>query len=100
MNIQTLKPVIGYLKNKYIITSVAFIVWMLFFDPKDIGTIVGRSNKLKDLKTSERHLTKEIKETKKELSLLKTDAGSIEKYARENFYMKKDNEDLFITYKK
>ncbi len=100
MNIQTLKPVISFLKNKYIITSVAFIVWMLFFDPKDVGTIIGRSNKLKDLKTSERHLTKEIKETKKELSLLKTDAGSIEKYARENFYMKKDNEDLFITYKK
>ena len=76
---------------------LAFIVWMLFFDPKDMGTMVGRSNKLKDLKASERHLINEIKETKKELSLLKTDAGSIEKYARENFYMKKDNEDLFIT---
>jgi cell division protein FtsB len=97
MNFQKVKPIIGFLKNKYVIAITAFTVWMLFFDPKDMGTIIARSQKLKDLKASERHLTKEIVETKKELSLLKTDAGSIVKYARENFYMKKDNEDLFIV---
>ena len=38
-----------------------------------------------------------LKETRKELELLKTSAQTIEKYARENYYMKKDNEDLFIV---
>ena len=90
-------PVLNVLKNKYFIAAVGFVVWMLFFDPKDWGLITSRNNKLKELKLSEHHLTLLIKDTKKELSLLKTDAASIEKYAREKFFMKKDNEDLFIV---
>ena len=39
----------------------------------------------------------EITETRKELGLLKTNAQTIEKYAREKYLMKKDNEDLFIV---
>jgi cell division protein DivIC len=97
MDIQTLKPLLGYLKNKYVIVILAFTVWMAFFDPKDMGLILSRTSKLKELKHSEKHLKIEIQETKKELSLLKSDAKSIEKYARENFYMKKDNEELFIV---
>ncbi len=97
MNIHTLKPLLSYLKNKYVIVILAFSVWMAFFDPKDMGLILSRTSKLKELKTSEKHLKSEILETRKELSLLKTDAGSIEKYAREKFYMKKDNEELFIV---
>jgi cell division protein DivIC len=97
MDFQTLKPFIGYLKNKYVIVILVFVVWMAFFDPKDMGLILSRTSKLKELKTSEKHLKTEIQETKKELSLLKTDANSIEKYAREKFYMKKDNEELFIV---
>ena len=90
-------PVFKFLRNKYLIATVAFVVWMLFFDPKDWGTIAARNNKYKELKESERNLTLLIKDTKKELSLLKTDAASIEKYAREKFFMKKDNEDLFVV---
>ncbi len=97
MTIQTFKPVIGFFKNKYIIAIVAFLVWMIFFDPKDFGLTYERTQKLKELKESEKHLLKEIKETKAELVLLKSDAESIERYAREHFLMKKDNEDLFIV---
>jgi len=85
------------LKNKYVIATAAFIVWMFFFDPKDWGLIAGRAHKLRELEVSQRHLTQEIVDTKKELSQLKDNAQTIEKYAREKFYMKKDNEDLFIV---
>jgi cell division protein DivIC len=97
MDIQTFKPLLGYLKNKYLIATLAFMVWMAFFDPKDIGLMLSRTSKLKELKASEKHLKAATLETRKELSLLKTDAESIEKYAREKFYMKKDNEELFIV---
>ena len=73
------------------------MVWMLFFDPKDLGSVLSRRSKMKDLQKSERHLNKEIVATNKELDLLKTNAQTIEKYARENYMMKKDNEDLFIV---
>ena len=97
MMLETFKSIIVLFKNKYIIVSLAFASWMLFFDNKDLSFMMSNTNKLKDLKTSEKHLTKEILNTRKELSQLKTDASSIEKQAREKFYMKKDNEDLFIT---
>ncbi len=93
----SIKPLLRILKSKYIIALVAFIVWMLFFDPKDWGLIAARTTKLKELKESEQHLIIQITETKKELSQLTSNAQTIEKYARENFYMKKDNEDLFIV---
>ena len=91
------KPVLLILKNKFIVALTAFIVWMFFFNEKDWGTINARTHKLKDLKKSEFLLTAQIRDTKKELMMLKANAQTIEKYAREKFYMKKDNEDLFIV---
>ena len=85
-----------YFLNKYALALVVFAVWMLFFDDKDVMLIKSRSEKLQDLRQSEQHLQQQIAETREELKLLTTDAASIEKYARENYYMKKDNEDIFI----
>ena len=70
---------------------------MLFFDPKDLFSDFERSDKLSDLQKSEQHLKKLITESNKELYLLRNNAQSIEKYAREKYLMKKDNEDLFIV---
>lgn len=84
-------------KNKYFIAAACFIIWMLFFDPKDLSLIFSRRDKLKELQKSEQVLAKKIKETRIELNLLKTSALTIEKYAREKYLMKKDNEDLFIV---
>lgn len=70
---------------------------MVFFDPKDILSDLERRDKLKELQTSELHLKKQITDSKQELDLLKNNAQSIEKYAREKYLMKKDNEDLFIV---
>ena len=84
------------LKNKYLLAGGFFIVWMFFFDPKDWGLAVDKSLKLKELQKSEEHLSKTIKETREELDQLKTNAQTIEKYAREKYMMKKENEDLFI----
>ncbi len=97
MNFTSKKSILKFIRNKYLIAATAFIVWMAFFDPKDIASTYERSKKLKVLKQNEKHLNDDIKHTKNELSLLKSNAETIETYARENFYMKKDNEDLFIV---
>jgi len=85
------------LKNKYFISLAVFLVWMSFFDPKDWGLIYNRNQKLKELQKSEKTLNQQIIETKKELSFLKTNAQTIERYAREKYLMKKDNEDVFLV---
>jgi hypothetical protein len=84
------------LNNKYLIAGTFFLVWMLFFDPKDIGSAVNRWQKYNELQASEQHFIEQIDDTKAELGQLKNNAQTIEKYAREKYLMKKDNEDLFI----
>jgi cell division protein DivIC len=85
------------LKNKFLITGLFFLIWMGFFDPKDWGVIKERMDKLKHLKESELQYQTLIRETSQELSLLKTNAETVEQYAREKFRMKKDNEEVFIV---
>ena len=87
----------SWLKNKYLIAGVCFIAWMFFFDKNDVFTQFDRVKHSKLLTKNENLQVKLNIETAKELSLLKTNAQTIEKYARENFLMKKDNEDVFIV---
>jgi cell division protein DivIC len=91
-----IKNIPGWLKNKYLLAGIFFLVWMLFFDPRDIGNEISKWRKYRELQISEEHLAKKITETREELKELKNNAGTIEKYAREKYFMKKDNEELFI----
>ena len=87
----------NWLKNKYLIAGAVFLVWILFLDDKnDLFSQFERVSRSKELTKNENHLNDQIIETHKELDLLKNNAQSIEKYAREKYMMKKDNEDLFI----
>ena len=84
--------------NKYLITGIAFAVWMMFFDRNDIPLQIKRMRELNKLKQSEKNMTLQIiNDTQKELELLKTNPETLEKYAREKYLMKKDNEDLYIV---
>lgn len=82
--------------NKYLITGIAFAVWMLFFDRNDITLQLRRIHELSKLQKSEKVMETQIVDTKNELNLLKTNPETLEKYAREKYLMKKDNEDLFV----
>ncbi len=82
--------------NKYLITGIAFGVWMTFFDRNDIPLQLKRIHELDKLQESEKIMNKQITDTKEELGLLKTNPQTLEKYAREKYMMKKENEDLFI----
>lgn len=90
------KQILSIVKNKYLIAGIIFFIWMFWFDPKDIPSSLARHDKDKELQKSEQHLKELIADTKKEESQLKTNAQTIERYARENYLMKKDNEDLFV----
>lgn len=86
----------SWVKSKYFIAATVFVIWMIFFDRNDIPFQVKRINELKQLEQSEKNMSIQISETKKELELLKTNPSTLEKYAREKYMMKRDNEDLFI----
>ena len=85
-----------WLKNKYFISFAAFAVILLFFDKNDLFTQNARRKELKDLQQSKEYYTTRIAAETKELEQLKSNPAILEKYAREKYLMKRDNEDLFI----
>ena len=85
-----MKKVTAILTNKYLITSVFFIVWMLFFDQRDYFQLRDRQAELNKLEAKKRYYVGEIEKTKKELEDLQHNPAALEKFAREHYLMKKD----------
>ena len=86
----------SWARNKYLITVLGFLIWMVFIDRNDLPTQWKRVKELKTLQQAEKTMDKLIVDTKQELNLLKTSPSTLEKYAREKYMMKRDNEDLYI----
>jgi cell division protein FtsB len=86
-----------WLKNKYVLTALGFTVWILFFDARDFITSHFREKEeLRKLEASKKYYEQQIATTRQELEQLKSNPALLEKYAREKYRMKKDNEDLFL----
>lgn len=86
-----------WLKNKYSLSAIIFLVWIGFFDDRDLLTNYHHARELQELERSRSHFAQKISETKEELHQLKDDPATLEKYAREKYRMKRQNEDLFIV---
>ncbi len=82
--------------NKYLLCAAFFVVWMLFFDQKDVFTQWDRKQELKGLETKKHYYEQEIEKAKKELGDLQNNAAALEKFARERYMMKKDGEDIYM----
>lgn len=91
-----LKQIPRRLGNKYVIALAVFAMIMLFFDKNDIFTQAARKRQLRNLQVSKQYYTDQINAERAELQELKSNPAALEKYAREKYLMKKDNEDLFI----
>src|SRR3982751_4402999 len=90
----------SWLKSKYLISFGLFAAIMLFIDKNDLFTLSTRSHQLKELEQSKEYYTDRIATERKALEQLRTDPGTVEKYAREKYLMKRDNEDLFLVSEK
>jgi cell division protein DivIC len=88
--------ILSVLKNKYLLTIVGFTVWMLFFDRNDFISQFSRFQKLSELKTNTAYFNQKIEAARTELEKRKSDPSAYERIAREKYYMKKDNEDIFL----
>jgi len=91
--IEKIPPV---LRNKYILTIVIFVVWLLLFDSNNLVTRYKEMRELHKLKTDREYYIKKIESDRKKLHELKTDNQNLEKFAREQYRMKKADEDLYI----
>ena len=85
------------LRNKYLITFVVFLVWIFFIDTFDIITQIKMNNEFKQLKEQQEFYKAEIEKDSTKVYNLNNNLEEQERFARERFLMKKDNEDVFIV---
>lgn len=90
-----MKKSLRYLKNKYVLTLVIFGVYSLFLEENDLFSIIAQKRKLSVLNEQKIAMEEELNKVNGILKRLKY-TGEVEKYARENKYFKKDNEEIFV----
>ena len=93
------KRLLPILWNKYFISVISIIVWVCFFDKNDLLSQYQLTKKLKQLRTEEKYYQGEIEKNKSDMNELRTNPASLEKFAREKYLMKKDNEEIFVIVK-
>ncbi len=87
------------IRNKYILVTVFFIVWMVIFDKHSLYKQYQLKSTLNELKSKEAYYKSEIEKDREKALELTTDDKSREKFAREEHLMKRDDEDVFIIVK-
>lgn len=86
-----------WLKNKYLLAGVAFAFILIFLDRNDLFTQLDRAKELRNLEKSKQYYQQETSNQRKEIEALKKDPAALEKFAREKYRMKRDDEDLFLV---
>jgi cell division protein DivIC len=91
-----MKKAIRILTNKYFVVTIVFLAWTIFFDQNDWMTLRQRQKELDGIKDNIAYLNDEIARMSAERAGLLTDPHMLEQYARENFRMKHDGEDVYV----
>jgi len=86
-----------YLKNKYSVAFLAFFIWLMFFDRNRIINQVKLVNNLNGLKAQREYYQQQIEKDSVALHVLESDKEELERFAREKYLMKKDNQDLYLV---
>ena len=95
-----LKAFFKTIRNKYLFAFLVFSVWMIFLDDHNILFLRQNLNKVKRYRVESTFYKEKILADSERLKELKTSSKNLEKFAREQFLMKKKNEDIFVIIEK
>ena len=82
--------------NKYVVTLIVFFVFLIFFDNHNLISRWETSRKINGMEKEIEFYQTEIDKNRKKMNEMQTSDESLEKYAREQYHLKKDSEDVFI----
>lgn len=91
-----MKKVFRLIRNKYVLSLLVFFLWLLFFDSNSLLDRFAHKQRIGQLQDDKVYYSNKIEETRERIKELKTDEENLEKFAREQYLMKEDDEDLFI----
>lgn len=97
MNLKSIKnkPSFKIATNIYVVILTVFVIWMLFFDENSYLTHREFNKEIKELEVWIDYHKNKIKKDKETIKKLQNDL-QLERYARERYLMKKENEDIYI----
>lgn len=84
-----------FISNTYVLILIFFLVWMFFFDSNSYLIHKELDEDIEALEQNKEFYQSEIKKDSKFIEKL-TDSFELEKFAREKYYLKKENEDIYI----
>ena len=84
------------IRNKYLIAFLVFMVWLLIFDNNNLIDRIKYLNALHEMDDEKQYYLERIEKDTRRLNELKTDRDNLEKFAREQYFMKKENEEVFV----
>jgi cell division protein DivIC len=90
------KVLLSIITNKYLLTLLILGLWVVFFDKNDVLTQMEFSKQLAELEKEKTYYLKEIANNKSKLKELQTSDIGIEKFAREQYLMHKEGEEIFV----
>lgn len=82
--------------NKYLLALVGFVVWIMFFDENNLRQHQKNRQELALLEEQVRNYKQKIEADKQKLYELQTNDANLEKFAREQFLMKKADEEIYV----
>ncbi len=88
------------LNNRYFYTALGFFIWIFFFDNNNLISRFRMHRTLTQSRKQKEFYNREIKKDMKAIDELKNDTAALERFGREKYLMKKDNEDIFLVVKK
>ena len=86
-------------KNFYFLFFISFVLWMTVIDSNGFINRFKLSKKLSDLNVEKGFYKKEIEKISDEKNRFESDSELLEKFAREQYLMKKKSEDIFYIIK-
>jgi len=88
-------PFLKFLGNRYVVVIIFVVVWLTFLDNYSYFVQKVLDDEIKELEDNKQYYINEIKKDSSSIKQLKN-ADQTEKYAREKYYMKRENEDIYI----
>ena len=85
-----------FIRNRYTLTIVAFIVYMFVSERYNWAERMEIQKELDDLRTERDYYQRELNKVQQERNALLNDSTQLEKLAREKYFMKRDNEQVYI----
>ena len=84
------------LRNKYFITSVIFVIWVGIFDSSNLVDMRKTTKRISNMNKEIEYYRSKIENDSQKIKELRTNTENLEKFAREQYLMKRPNEELFI----